>query len=303
MTPGQLVRATMIHLQGTTYAVRDLNEARRWYQEWLQRSPAVEGASEVRFEVGAGWLVLVEDRAGKALSGCSARWQVEDVEGTWERLLELGAEAVEKPCMGEDGVWGALVCDPFGNRLELVEGMGVPGPVRIAAAGESTRAIEVERIISAPRTRVWQAWTHQDELGSWFGRDAYVELRVGGPFEIYMLAEPSGFRGSEGCRVLSYLEERMLSFSWNAPPDHPTRLWQTRVVVELSDIDSVQSVSRLRLTHTGWPSLDGDEAQKAAASGEPDAAEWDATFAYFQRAWPKVMTALERHLGGSAGHS
>ncbi|TXD37498.1 hypothetical protein FRC98_07335 [Lujinxingia vulgaris] len=290
----------MIRLQGARYSVRDLEEARRWYQEWLGRSPAHAGDDKVRFEAGASQLVLVN--APEVDEGAGELWEVHDLASSWERLLEIGAEAIEEPMEGEDGVWVAAARDPFGNRLNLVEGVRGPGPVVMAASGESKRAIEVERIISAPRARVWQAWTRQEELGAWFGSDARFELRVGGPFEIYMLAEPAGLRGSEGCRVLSYLEERMLSFSWNAPPDHPTRPWQTRVVVELSNIDSVKAVTRVRLTHTGWPVLSSDQGQKDAAPGEPGAAEWDATFAYFQRAWPQVMTALERHLGGSVGH-
>ncbi|WP_230469928.1 SRPBCC domain-containing protein [Lujinxingia vulgaris] len=295
----------MIQLQGAVYPVRDLKRAARWYQEWLECSPAAEGRSEVRFETATGELLLVElvdGRPERNPASCGARWQTADVRAAWERLLKLGADEVEAPRMREDGVWVGIACDPFGNRLNLVEGAGAQGPLRIAASGESSRAIEVERIISAPRTRVWRAWTRQEELGAWFGSDAHVELRVGGPFEIYMLAEPAGLRGSEGCRVLSYLEERMLSFSWNAPPDHSTRDWQTRVVVELSDIDSVKAVTRVRLTHTGWPRATGDEAQNDAAPGEPDAAEWDATFAYFQRAWPRVMTSLERHLSRATGH-
>lgn len=44
----------------------------------------------------------------------------------------------------------------------------------------------------------------------------------GGRFHILFVPDaPEGQRGSEGCTVLSSLPERMLSFTWNAPPKFP----------------------------------------------------------------------------------
>jgi len=297
----------MIELRGAIQPVRDMSRALQWYQDWLGCSPVVERKGYVRFEVGAGALELVladdvEDVAPRSAAGI---WGVSDIQEHWERLLKAGATAVEDPHQREGGVWVASLRDPEGNRLVLMEGAGESRrdtPVPMAASGESLQSIEVERIISAPRERVWQAWTRQEELGAWFGSDARFELRIGGPFEIYFAPGPGGARGSEGCRVLSYLPGRMLSFTWNAPPDQPTRGWHTWVVVELANIDSVKAVTRLRLTHTGWPKVEGDVQSSDAASGKPDAAQWQETFNYFQRAWPQVMTALERHLGTSPGH-
>lgn len=37
----------------------------------------------------------------------------------------------------------------------------------------------------------------------------------------FNLNAPSGKKGSEGMKILSFLPETMLSFEWNAPPDFP----------------------------------------------------------------------------------
>ncbi len=69
-------------------------------------------------------------------------------------------------------------------------------------------------VVTAPRTAVWKAWTTPAGLTSFLAPAAHVELRPGGPFEIFFVPDaPQGARGSEGCRILSYLPEQMLAFS------------------------------------------------------------------------------------------
>jgi uncharacterized protein YndB with AHSA1/START domain len=74
----------------------------------------------------------------------------------------------------------------------------------------------------------------------------------------------------------------MLSFTWNAPPHlEKTRFEHTWVVVELAD---APGGTRVTVTHTGWP--------KSGLEREP---QWEATFAYFDRAWAGVLASLEGH--------
>lgn len=124
-----------------------------------------------------------------------------------------------------------------------------------------------------------------DGMAEWWAEHNEIELRVGGPFELYMLPDaPVGTRGSDGCRILSFLPERMLSFTWNAPPDQPhTRPRHTHVVVEFEE--PAEAGTRVRLSHLGWPEQDWQE--------HPD--EWQETYDYFERAWGQVMALLEKH--------
>ena len=141
-------------------------------------------------------------------------------------------------------------------------------------------------VVAASPAEVWARWTTPEGLTSWLVPQARVELRLGGPFELlFDLSQPEGKQGSEGCTVLAFLPERMLSFTWNAPPSLPTRDAEpTYVVVELMAVEGGTSVT---LTHGGWPA----EAESDEGSG------WAQTLAYFERAWGVVTDRLGQALG------
>jgi uncharacterized protein YndB with AHSA1/START domain len=118
-----------------------------------------------------------------------------------------------------------------------------------------------------------------------------VRLEPLGPFELEF--DPSrevGGRGSEGCTVLSWLEGRMLSFTWNAPPKFAhCRERRTVVVVELEA--EGEGGTRVRLTQHGFA-----EASLREPGHE---AEWREVRAYFAKAWPAVLGALRKHAEGT----
>ncbi len=157
----------------------------------------------------------------------------------------------------------------------------------IGAASPDERTITVERVIAAPVEKVWRAWTTAEGWKECMGVPLNVELRPGGPFEVWFApTAPEGQRGSEGCRVLSYLPERMLSFSWNTPPNFPTLRAKgpvNIVVIEFEPQGDEQT--RVRLTHHGWPT-DAGELQE----------EWDGAFGYLSAAWPKVLEWIDMGL-------
>ncbi len=166
-------------------------------------------------------------------------------------------------------------------------GGGLVGAVEAQVGGAAKdvvmeRAIRMEVVVAAPVEKAWEAWTTREGIVSFFGADAKVELAVGGAFEVYFNMEaPEGSRGSEGCRVLSYVPREMLSFSWNAPLSMPNvRKERTQVVLLFERVGAART--RVRLVHHGW------------GVGE----EWDRAFAYFTRAWGQVLESLEKRLGG-----
>lgn len=140
------------------------------------------------------------------------------------------------------------------------------------------RAIELDVTVAAEPARVWEAWTTTEGVKTFFAPDARVELRVGGPFEIYFnpLAAP-GLKGADDMRILAFQEGRMLSFDWNAPPHLPAvRAQRTHVVVRLEAAG--EGRTRVTLRHDGWG----------------DGGEWDQAYAYFQKAWLQVLGNLQK---------
>lgn len=135
------------------------------------------------------------------------------------------------------------------------------------------RVIEGEVIVEASVGEVWDAWTTEHGVTSFFAPAANVELWVNGRYEILFNpdAEP-GQRGAEETRVLAFQVNKMLAFTWNAPPHLASvREQLTHVLIRLEEV--APGKTRVRLTHSGW--------------GE--GGEWDQAFDYFVRAWKELV--------------
>ena len=140
-----------------------------------------------------------------------------------------------------------------------------------------TRVIQKEVVVPASLAEVWDAWTTARGVTTFLGPSAKLELAIGGPYEICFDPDaPPGSQGSEGCKVLSYLPQQMLTFDWNAPPQFPNvRKERTWLVILLEELGERRV--KVKLTHLGWR----------------DGVEWDEVFRYFTRAWGTVLARLE----------
>ncbi|MFO0839049.1 MAG: SRPBCC domain-containing protein [Phycisphaerae bacterium] len=160
----------------------------------------------------------------------------------------------------------------------LVLALVFVGPAAADGPRYTDKQIVNEAVIAAPRAEVWKAFATREGVVTFFAEDARVELRFNGPYEIYFApAAPEGSRGGEGNRVLSYVPQEMISFTWNAPPKFSEiRPLRTFVVVQLAD--EPDGKTRVKLTHGGW------------REGE----KWDEVYAYFEKAWPYVLKNLSK---------
>ena len=140
------------------------------------------------------------------------------------------------------------------------------------------RALHKEVVVKAPIAEVWNAWTTTEGIKTFFAPDARIDARPDGPFEIYFnpYAEP-GLKGADNMRFLALQPPTMLSYTWNAPPSLPeARKQRTSVVVRFKALGTDQT--QVTLTHSGWG----------------DGGEWDKTFAYFDKAWERVLGNLQK---------
>ena len=286
--PGRYGFDMLRGLRTVIYHVEDPKRAKAWYQELLGKAPYFDEPFYVGFDVGGYELGLTpaegDDQPG--IGGDVAYWAVDDVGAALARAVELGAQVKGSAQDVGGGIVVGSATDPFGNVLGLIRNLHFAPPLTHAAAGDlSERAIVKEVSVPAPPEQVFALWSSSDGMAAWWTEHSRIELRPGGFYEMYfLLDEPPGRRGGEGCRVLSFLPNRMLSFSWNAPPHLPhTRTRFTWVVL---DIEPRGDGSRVRLTHLGWPASEWSE----------DGSQWPETFAYFDDAWGRVMDRLAAHL-------
>lgn len=153
----------------------------------------------------------------------------------------------------------------------------IPCFTMVTAAKAAERAIELHALVHAPVAQVWDAWTTTAGVKTFFAPDANINAQVDGLYELYMnpLAAP-GMKGSDNMRVMAIQENKMLAFTWNAPPDYPeARKQRTHVVVRFEEVAKGETLVTLR--HDGWGS----------------GGEWDKTFQYFSAAWPNVLSNLQ----------
>ena len=161
--------------------------------------------------------------------------------------------------------------------------MGHSVPVYRYAEVASERQLKKKVILHGKLDEIWDSWTTTDGVKGVFAPDARVELRIGGPYEIYFTPDAApGQRGSEDCRILSYVPREMLSFEWNAPPSFGTlRYVKTQVNIHLLEIEPGKV--KLDFIHHGWGK----------------SPEWEKLYDYFDRAWGSVLELYEKRFSGA----
>lgn len=131
-------------------------------------------------------------------------------------------------------------------------------------------------ITNAPINKVYDMWTTRDGLNTFFGEDSKIELKVNGAFEIYFnLSWPKGFRGSEGCKIVDFVKNKYISFTWNVPPtfeEARARGYHSIVKIEFIELDE----SKTEILVMNEYIKDNDKL--------------DEIIAYFERTWDYVLS-------------
>jgi len=131
--------------------------------------------------------------------------------------------------------------------------------------------------VQAPVAEVWKAWTTSEGIVTFFAPEAIVDPRPDGAFHIHMNPyAPPGLKGADDMRVMAVQENKLLSFSWNAPP-HLAEVRKQRTFVTVR-FEPQGNATIVRLQHTGWG----------------DGGEWDKAYDYFDKAWKSVLEALQK---------
>ena len=153
------------------------------------------------------------------------------------------------------------------------------GKAQQTEPAEHERAVTAQIDVPASLDDVWEAWTTVAGARTFFAPASRIDLRPGGAYEmLFNLDAEPGLQGGEGNRLLAIQPGKLLSFSWNAPPELPTvRDQRTHVVLRFAALGS--QVTRVSLRHDGW-----------GAGGE-----WDRAFEYFERAWTQVVLPRLRY--------
>lgn len=149
------------------------------------------------------------------------------------------------------------------------------------------KVLKKEIVVNTSRSEVWQAFTTEEGARTFFAPDCKIELWIGGKYEIYFSPEKEkGFRRTEGCKVLSFIPEKMLSVSWNAPPEFPEERNVSNPWIILEFDELTPDRTKVTLTHVGWG----------------NGGNWNEIYNYFDKVWDIVFNSLKaKFSGGSVG--
>lgn len=140
------------------------------------------------------------------------------------------------------------------------------------------RTIFKEAVVEESVATVWKTWTTKEGLESFFAPEAIVDPRPDGALGIHF--DPyaqKGLKGADDMRVLAVQENRLFSFTWNAPPQFKeVRPQRTIVAVRMESLGEKRT--RVTISHMGWGT----------------GGEWDQVYAYFDRAWAGVLGNFQK---------
>lgn len=159
------------------------------------------------------------------------------------------------------------------KKKKKIEDLQAPQKLYLTTGLMIRKAVDV----AASADDVFKAWTTSEGAVTFFAPKASVELAVGGAYEmVFDRKQKKGLRGSEGCKILSFVPGEFLSFTWNAPPSMPTvRKVHTWLVLHFQPLSPQKT--RVSMIHLGWQ------------AGE----EWQKALKYFDRAWEVVLGRLQ----------
>lgn len=103
------------------YAVDDIGRAKKWYTNALGVAPYFDEPYYVGFNI-AGYELGLDPNAGSmGAGGSTAYWGVANADEAFAHLLSAGATAASPVSEVGDGIKVAVVLDPFGNRVGIIE--------------------------------------------------------------------------------------------------------------------------------------------------------------------------------------
>ena len=158
-----------------------------------------------------------------------------------------------------------------------------PALIALFLSGPATAAeprlepVVLHAVVNASPADVWTAITTPAGVQSFFSKDALVESRIDGAYEMYFLpGNPPGLRGGEGIRILAMESPRRFFISWNAPPKF-REYREQKTVVEFELEPAAGNRTLLTLTHGGWGRVP----------------RWADVRSYFADAWKTVVGRLQ----------
>jgi predicted enzyme related to lactoylglutathione lyase len=116
-------RPVLRGIRSVIVQVDDLEKAKTFYSAALGRTPYFDQPFYAGYDVDGQELGLHPDvsKIKPGPGGAIAYWKVDDIAASWDHLLALGGGAIEAPHDVGGDIKTAIVADPFGNLIGLIQ--------------------------------------------------------------------------------------------------------------------------------------------------------------------------------------
>lgn len=108
-------------LRTVIYRAKDLAAAKEWYIKATGQQPYFNEPFYVGFDINGFELGLDPDAASGPGNQTVSYWAVEDVEAAAKKLVFIGGTLVQPKTNVGGETFVAVVADPFGNHIGLIE--------------------------------------------------------------------------------------------------------------------------------------------------------------------------------------
>jgi predicted enzyme related to lactoylglutathione lyase len=110
-------------LRTVVYHVSDIEAAKQWYIKALGMKPYFDEPFYVGFDINGCELGLDADIPGPTIGNHTISfWSVDDAEKVAEKLISLGGKSIQHRTNVGGPIFVAIVEDPFGNHIGMIEG-------------------------------------------------------------------------------------------------------------------------------------------------------------------------------------
>lgn len=148
---------------------------------------------------------------------------------------------------------------------------------------KTDRSIKLNIVVDATVETVFNLWTTVEGCRKFFGKDAIIDLKPGGKYEIYFLPRidpKSDINSTKGAKLLWMKKNKKLAFEWAMPPfarEYNVNPLPTWVEVSFRPLKINSSKTCVHLEHHGFKR----------------GGKWDHVYEFFIKGWSDILFRLD----------
>lgn len=128
--------------------------------------------------------------------------------------------------------------------------------------------------------KAFEMFTVNEHLEKWLTKEAAVEPKVGGKYELFWRPEDKDHDSTIGCKISTFHPGTLLSFEWKGPQQFEFMNNVRPLTHVVVTFIPKGNGTELHLVHTGWRNTP----------------EWEEARTWFEKAWELAFSELQNYI-------